>query len=230
MKERKKNSSRMIIISIAACSFAALLIFGLYTMASNVKQGPAKQRAVQMVKLMTPPPPKPLEKPPEPEIKKEIPKEQTLDVPQQTPQKADEGPPPGKDLGLDAEGGAGSDAFGLVGRKGGRELIGGPGGDGDLGNSLMRKYGWYIHILEEEIGRQMVKKARLPNGGQQVFVKIVLDGEGGIVSHTIYGSSGDTRVDSAVNEALRTIKKVSEPPPDGMPRTLRIRITVPGRI
>jgi len=227
MKKRKKSSRRTLIETGVALSLTAALLLGGYALTKSVKQDSAKKKAVQMVKLVSPPPPpKPVEKPPEPEIKKDVPEEQqVVETPQDQPRQADEGPPPGEDLGVDAEGGAGSDAFGLVGRKGGRDLISGGAGGGTVG--LMQKYGWYVRLLEEEIGRQMAKKAKLPGGGQQVYVRIVLDGEGGIVSHAIYGSSGNSQVDSAVDQALKLVKQVSEPPPDGMPRTLKIRITVP---
>lgn len=227
MNKQNKDTRRTLILTVIACSIALALIFGLHALVTHFKTGPAKNKAIQMVKILTPPPPpRPVEKLPEPELKKDTPQEEIVEAAKETPAPKEQGPPPGQDLGVDAEGGAGSDAFGLVGRKGGRELIGGgSGGGGDGG--LMQKYGWYVHLLEEEIGRQMVKKAKLPGGGLQVYVRIVLDGDGDIVSHAIYGSSGDSQVDNAVDAALKQVRHVSEPPPDGMPRALKIRITVP---
>ncbi|RNC68998.1 MAG: TonB C-terminal domain-containing protein, partial [Desulfuromonadales bacterium] len=98
--------------------------------------GPPRKNKITTVSLVKPPEQK--EKLPEPEPPKELPKPQqidtpTMDQPQDAPQQAndapDDGPPAGSDLGVDAEGGAGSDGFGLVGKKGGRAItLGGGGG------------------------------------------------------------------------------------------------------
>ncbi|HAZ42809.1 MAG TPA: TonB-dependent receptor, partial [Methylococcaceae bacterium] len=42
------------------------------------------------------------------------------------PEQAEE-PPPGENLGVDADGAAGGDSFGLVGKKGGSGFLGGGG-------------------------------------------------------------------------------------------------------
>src|SRR5262245_7818543 len=99
-------------------------------------EGPKRQTA-QVVKLIRPPPPPPEQPPPPPPPEEKI--EEPL--PQETPQ---DSPPedsaPAEQLGLDAEGVAGSDGFGLAARKGGREL--------GLGGAV---FGWYTGRLKDAI-------------------------------------------------------------------------------
>lgn len=185
------------------------------------------------------PPEQPKEKPPEPEPPKEMPKPQQIetptmaqpDSPQQASQAPDDGPAAGSDLGVDGEGGAGSDGFGLVGKKGGRAITlgGGGGGGGGMNRlSLLAKYGWYTKKVQDEI-RGKVKSLLNDNGGfpkgkLQAVVKLTLDARGGVVDHRIVGSSGDTRMDEAVRKSLAMVR-ISEAPPADMPRTMTIKIS-----
>lgn len=225
MDMRKKKRSDMIFMVVTSCAISIVLLAGVYYLKHAFTQDIRKERRIQMVKLENMPPPKILPKPPEQEIKKEeIEDSKEMEVQEQTQNAPDNQPPPGEQLGVDAEGGSGSDAFGLVGRKGGRALVGSGGSSGGP-QTLMQKYGWYVRIIEEQISRELVKKGKIPSGGLQAFVRLVLDEKGFIMSHSIYTSSGSDQMDVAVEEALRVIRKVSEPPPEGMPRTMKIKIT-----
>lgn len=189
-------------------------------------EGQKRRRQIQMVRLLKPPPPPKIkQKPPEPEVKKEeIIEPEEEPPPEQTEDRSQDDTPAGDDLGLDSEGGSGSDGFGLVGKKGGRPLIGGGRGY----ESLLRKYAWYTRIIEEEISKRLARNGGLPSGRLETLVNIVLDEEGSIVNYRIYGSSGDQQMDDAVMLALEQTRMISEPPPEGMPRAVRIKITAPG--
>lgn len=191
-----------------------------------------RERAVQTVTLLKPPPPpppeKPKEKPPEPEVKKEeIVEQKPEEKPQEQPQETKDQPPPGDRLGLDAEGGAGSDAFGLVANKGGASLIGG----GGAGGSLMGRFGWYAAIIQNDLRRllqeQMEKNGGIPEGNCKVALQIKLDDLGRVVSYRVVDSCGNHRVDEAINQVLQSAR-ISEPPPNDMPRTVKIRISAKG--
>ncbi|HVN72133.1 MAG TPA: TonB C-terminal domain-containing protein [Desulfomonilia bacterium] len=184
-----------------------------------------RHKAVHNVTLLKPPPPHKLEKLPEPEMKQEKPKENQM-VEQQDVQdsKSDKNePPPGDQLGLDAEGGAGGDAFGLVGRKGGRSLVGSdPNGGGP--QSLLQRYAWYNRSISDEI-HKVFARGSIPSGNLETVVVLQLDDNGNLVRYRIYKSSGSEQMDSAVTRALGLIKKFSEPPPEGMPKVLRVEIS-----
>lgn len=201
--------------------------------------GQRKKPSFSTVTLIKPPP-EVKEKTPEPEIQKELPKESMV-TPNETPQPQDQtqdqaqddSPPAGSDLGVDGEGTAGSDGFGLVGKKGGRALtLGGGGGGGGLNRlSLLAKYGWYTQKIQEEIKTQVKKQLNqdggMPKGKHQAVVKIVLDTHGIIVKYQLVGTSGNSKMDEALRTTLAQIR-ISEPPPEGMPAGMTIKITSQG--
>ena len=182
-----------------------------------------RHKAVHTVTLLKPPPPTKVEKPPEQEVKQEKPQETQViqqDVPDSKSDKDE--PPPGDQLGLDAEGGAGGDAFGLVGRKGGRALVGSDPNGGP--QSLLQKYAGYNRSIQDEIHRVFVR-GNIPSGDLQTVVVLQIDDNGNLMKYRIYKSSGSEQMDSAVSRALSLIKKFNEPPPEGMPRVLRVEIS-----
>lgn len=190
-----------------------------------------KKKPIAIVTLMKPPPPpqvkeKPLEQPKEIEQKEEIvdPVQQNEPTPQANDQ---DNTPAGDRLGLDAEGGAGSDAFGLIGKKGGRSLIAGEGGGmGKL--SLLSKYAGYTHLMQAEIRKIVMKyleeEGGIPKGKLQAVARVSVRSDGTIADCKIIGSSGNHTMDNTIRKALSQFK-VSEPPPYGMPRTMDIRLT-----
>ena len=184
-----------------------------------------------MVTLMKPPPPPKIkEKPPEPEVEK---KEEIIEPEQQEPEpepmedQANDEPPPGNELGLDADGAGGSDGFGLKAKKGGRSLIGGKYSD----SSLMRRYAWYTRIIQEELRKRINKymegNGGVPDGNLKAIVQISLDKEGNVLDFLIEGSSGNDHMDEALKKTL-ALAKISEPPPQGMPKTLKLKISSKG--
>jgi outer membrane biosynthesis protein TonB len=177
-----------------------------------------------------PPPPKIKEKPPEPKIeeKKEIIEPEPEKPPEETPDESQDQGPQDDQLGLDSDGTAGSDGFGLKAKKGGSPLIGG-GGD----STLMRRYGWYVQLIQDEIRkevkRQLEEDGGIPEGKLQTLVRIVLERDGELVGFRIVGSSGNTRMDNAVQAALKGIRRFREPLPGDMPRAaMKLKIASKG--
>jgi len=167
---------------------------------------------------------------PEPQpIKEMVKQEQIIDPGQASePQGPDnDRAPAGDQLGLDAEGQAGGDAFGLAARKGGRSLLAGSGGGNLGGSGLMGKYNWYSQMVETEIRKIVMKhldeKGGLPRGKLQALVRVSFDMNGTVTKYRIVGSSGNHKMDEAVNQSLKKLR-ISEPPPEGMPRTMQIRV------
>lgn len=183
------------------------------------------------------------EKPPEPEPPKELQKSleearQTIEAPTIASEAAagprDDGPPAGNDLGVDAEGGSGSDSFGLVGKKGGRAITtitGGGGGSGDGKLSLFSKYGWYTKKIQDEVRaevkRRLDREGGFPKGKLQTVVRVVVDDKGIIVASSIVTSSGFPKMDDAVIKSIEHMR-ISEPPPEAMPRGMTLRIASQG--
>ena len=216
-----------------ACGILLLLltgaVFAVKYLLKDDRQ--RRQRRIQMVTVVKPPPPpKVKEKPPEPEIEK---KEEIIEPePEETPPEpvddmSEDDTPPGDELGLDAEGTAGADGFGLRAKKGGRALIGGASSDA----SLMRRYAWYTRIIQDELSKRMKRlmeeNGGIPDGNLKALVRITLDDMGKIIDFELAGSSGNRKMDDAVLKTLR-LSTISEPPPDGMPRVIKLRISAKG--
>lgn len=209
-------STRMrkaLILGAVLVVLIASLVFFVRSMQSEDK--PAKRPVVQQISLLKPPPPpKPEEKPPEPEVKKE---EVKIDQPKpdDAPKPADNEPPAGKDLGVDADGGAGGDGFGLVGRKGGRDLLGGAGG----------KFSGYTTLLRQQIQEYLAKDKRLRSSDYKVVVSIWMARDGRVDKFELSGSSGNTDKDNAIKQALASLPSIKEQPPEDMPQPIKLRIT-----
>jgi protein TonB len=230
-KPEKKIATGQIVLGIVVLLAIA---GGIYVVAKVLSEdAPRKKETVNIVTLLKPPPmPEIKQKPPEPEPMKQMEKKQEIVDPTQN--NAPKGPdndatPAGKDLGIDAEGGAGSDGFGLVGRRGGRSLL--SGGDGMGRMSLLSKYSGYTYTVSALIKNKVMKllndEGGIPKGRLQAVVRVKIDIDGTIIDYKIIGSSGNNRMDNAVKEALAGIK-INETPPDGMPRTMDIKIVSQG--
>ncbi len=226
MTKRKKTSTRWIGFAAGAIVLVVLAGAVFLVRALLMDSSQQRQRRIQTVQLVKPPPPPKIpEKPPPPKVeeKKEIIEPEPEKPPEESPDEAQDDGPQDDQLGLDADGAAGSDGFGLKAKKGGSPLIGGGGG------TLMRRYAWYVQLVQDEIRKEVKRRLEedggIPEGTLQTLVRIELDQEGELVGFRLEGSSGDPRMDEAVQEALRSIRRFREPLPGGMPRaamTLKI--------
>jgi protein TonB len=151
-----------------------------------------------------PPPPVELEQPPK------------APEPQQAPEQADEAP--SEQLGLDAEGAAGSDGFGLAARKGGRDLVGTGTG----------AFVWYTTLVKDSILQALSDDERVRKGSYQVSVRVWLDASGHVDRIKLAGTSGNRTLDSAIENALTRLEKVREAPPLEMPQPITLRIVSRG--
>jgi hypothetical protein len=230
-KKKKTDKSALIIYGAVGVVFLGVIGFLAKLMLGDM--GPRKKEHIAVVNLMKPPPP-PEQKPPEPEPPKEAPKQevvQDIPQPQDTPQndQPQDNTPAGQDLGVDAEGGAGGDSFGLVGRKGGRSIIGGGGGMSRM--SLLAKYGWYTKKIEKELWRDVKsildKEGGIPKGKHDATVHLMLNSKGAVVSFRILDSSGNEKIDRALKAALPSLR-ISEPLPEGMPGGMTIKVSSQG--
>jgi len=213
---RKRRKYRFIIVVTCVLIASGLgvgvaLIRGILTGAP-----PQPKKVVQEIHVVRPPPPPPDVPPPPPP-----PPEEKVDVPdpQQNPDPTPSNePPPGEQLGLDAEGTAGGDAFGLLGNKGGRELVGG-GGDA---------FSWYAGLLKNEIADQLGNDKRARSGQYSVVVRAWVRTDGTVERVHLMQSTGNTERDRAIEAALSKITRLSQAPPPDMPQPISLRIVSRG--
>lgn len=181
-----------------------------------------KKRVIQEISLLKPPPPPPPPKV-EPPPKQEIQEKMDVPKPDQQPDKPADAPPPGPDLGVDAEGGAGGDGFGLVGKKGGGDLIGG-GGGGGIGS----RFAWYGALIKDRIQEAVAKDKKLREADYRVMVNVWVDAGGAVTRTELLSSTGNAELDSALKLALRNLPPLREGAPGDMPQPIKLRITARG--
>lgn len=193
--------------------FGAVVFAVVSTLSSTP---PPPKPTVQQISIVQPPPPPP----PPPEMEEPPPQpEEEVEVPEPEPEPVAESedsdePPPGEDLGLDAEGVAGADGFGLRARKGGRGLIG--GGDANA---------WYAGILQRDLQSLLSNVDDVRKGRYSVVVRIWVAADGAIENSEIVRGSGDSAVDAALGRALRDGARLSEAPPPDLPQPIKLQIS-----
>lgn len=181
---------------------------------------PPDKPRVQQISLVKPPPPRDLPKPPEQKKLEEEPKEsETLTEAPPTPdQPQDQGPPPGEQLGLDADGSAGGDAFGLAARKGGRDIttLGG-GGSGS-------REGWYGRLISRHFEETLRRSKRLQGASYQVVLNVWFDDAGQVRRVNLAKGSGNSQTDELVQDEIKDLPPLREALPADLPQPVRIRV------
>ena len=213
MEEEEESGGKIKIIAffVAVILISGVLIWFVGGMLSQPIEPPKK--TVQEIKVIRPPPPPPEveeEPPPEPEVEEEveIPEEDIPDVP-------DMEPPPGSQLGLDAEGGAGGDAFGLVGKKGGRSLLGSGSGS---------RFAWYSNIIKTEILESLYEDEQLRSKSYRIRCDIWVSKTGEINRIQMLNSTGDADIDKRIKDRLHALRRISDAPPADMNMPIKIAI------
>lgn len=200
-----------ILVGLLLTGYVVKVILGF------IDQKPTKpEKKIQPITLLKPPPPPPpppkVEKPPEPEIKEKIEEPEPQNEPE--PEQQDEAPP--RDLGLDAEGAAGSDGFGLAARKGGTGLFGGGSGN---------PYAWYGGLIKNGIVSALNEHDQLRRKAYTAVVKVWLKSDGSVDRVELAKGSNDDEIDSIINRALSRFRGVGEAPPPGMAQPVKLKIT-----
>ncbi len=217
---------RNLIVGITAVVLFAGAGYGIFHYLSKPSK-PARPKAQQIAVLRQqppPPPPKPQEKPKEPELKKE---EVKLPDPAPEPKAADNEPPPAQDLGIDAQGGAGSDGFGLQGRPGGRDIttIGGTGDGTGLGRA---QYAFYSGLVQTHLQEALGRDRRLRAADYRATVRVWFAADGRIQRVELVDGSGDATIDAALRQTIADAAPMKQPPPPEMPQPVKLQVTSRG--
>ncbi|MFZ2449586.1 MAG: energy transducer TonB [Methylovulum miyakonense] len=208
-----------LIIGIVLALAIAVAVYFLQGLFPKPAQPKKQMQQITMIQPPPPPPPPPEVKPPEPEPEPEkMPEPEPEKEPEPAPEEAPE--PAGEELGVDAEGGAGSDGFGLVGKKGGRGLLGGTGGSAILWYGGQVKRG-----LEEELQR-VLADSPARKAAYSVQLQVWVNADGSVNRAELASSSGKPEVDQAIRAALPSLHfSLPKAPPENMPQPLKVRVT-----
>jgi len=179
---------------------------------------PRKKKVIQEISLMKPPPPPPPPKTPPPPPKEQPQEKIDIPKPDNAPTKS-EAPPPGPDLAVDAAGSGSGDSFGLVGKKGGSDLIG--SGGGGVGS----KFAWFGSLVKERLQDAIAKDRKLRELGDfQRMVNVWVDASGAITRVELVGRSDSADLDTALRHALVSLPPLRQGAPGDMPQPVRLRI------
>ncbi|WP_020483010.1 TonB C-terminal domain-containing protein [Methylomonas sp. MK1] len=200
-----------------------LILLAVWLLQDKFHKPPQTKRLMQQITMIQPPAPLPPEQ--QPAQTEEV-KEEVLDVPEPAPEpepspepESDQAPP-AEELGLDADGTAGSDGFGLAAHKGGRSILGGGGG----GNAIL----WYGGQIQRQVenGLQgLLADTAASRAGYSVILEVWVGADGGISRSELSGGSGKTDVDLAIRAVLPRLRaSIGRPPPENMPQPIRIRL------
>lgn len=185
--------------------------FGIYHIVTG--ESPRK-RVLETVaiKLVQPPPPEVKPPPEPPKMVEEQKIEQPVDKPMDAPKDA---PPPGP-LALDAKGEAGSDAFGLGGKLGGADFLGGGGGG--------TRFGHFAILMQTSISKSIHDDEKLNAEKFRATVKVWLSEAGKIQRVQVMHTSGDVTTDSRIEQVIAGMPALPEAPPKDMPQPIVVRI------
>jgi protein TonB len=209
-----KRSLRRIISRLAGGVFGLLLIVGFVwfvrTMMANKTAKPGRQ--VQVVQVIRPPPPPPPDQPPPP-----APEKTNVPLPKDEPEPApDNQPAPANQpLGLDAEGAAGGDAFGLAARRGGSDLVGGTGS---------APFAWYTNRITDAIRERLSSVACAKSAKGSLSIHVLMQADGKIKQIQLATTTGNSGVDHCIDSALTSMPPMSDPLPPGMPEQVNLKI------
>jgi protein TonB len=170
-------------------------------------------RQVQTVQIIRPPPPPPPDQPPPPPPEKSpepLPKDEPDPTPEQQPDQAPQQP-----LGVDAEGSAGGDAFGLAARKGGSDLIGGTGS---------APFAWYTNRMRDTIKDRLAAAPCTKAAKGSLSTRVVVAADGHVKQIKMLAGTGNAQVDDCVDKVLASITSLGDAPPPGMPEQVNLRV------
>ena len=164
-----------------------------------------------------PPPPPPPPPPPQ-----EAPKQQMME---QTPVDDQEAKPEPQDtaapsIGTNIQGSGPADGFGLSGNTGG--LFDVNKGRGNGGGS---RFGWYANQVIKSITEALGQNPRTRNASFNVMVRIWPDVGGRVTRAKLVEPTGDPAIDEAIMNEVLVGFQLKEPPPDGMPLPIVMRLT-----
>lgn len=215
MSSKPKSRILPLVIGVVVLLTAALVWFVRAQLASAP---PAGKKVVQEIQVIRPPPPPPDTPPPPPPPPKDEVNVPDPQQPQPDPTPSNE-PPPGDQLGVDADGTGGGDGFGLVGRKGGRDLL--ASGNGSA-------FSWYAGLIKTEILERLGDEQKVRIGSYSVMVRVWVRPDGTVERTKLLSSTGNADRDRALEAALARVTRLPQAPPQNMPQPISLRIVSRG--
>lgn len=213
------DGPRTVVVVVVALLILAAAIFGLMKYLEGPQSKAPVVHNIALIKQPPPPAPKPPEKPPEPpKVKEEVKIDQPKDIPKPEQAKTpDDKPAADKPLGLEADGKAGSDSFGLEGRQGGTDLLKSSSGGGGTG-------AYYSGLLQRQFFEALSRNRKVLGEQFRVVVKVWIADDGKVQKADIVTGSGNAQVDDMIQLTLLEMGPLKDVPPSAM-RPMQLRLT-----
>lgn len=122
-------------------------------------------------------------------------------------------------LGTAIGGGDGSLGNGNGSSNGGARMIGGSNGGGGS------KWGWYAGQVQNRLADALRSNPVTQRAGFSNTVQIWSDNTGRITRVKLNSSTGDRKVDATIENEVFNGLVLNEPPPEGMPMPINLRLT-----
>jgi protein TonB len=209
---------RTALIWLVGASLLAAAAILLMKFIGSPQDNKPRVQQVALIKQPPPPPPKPPpEKPPEPpKVKEEVKIDQPKDEPKpDEPKAADEKPASDKPLGVDAEGSAGSDGFGLAANRGGRDFLTTGGGGGGA---------YYSGLFQRHFFEALSRNRKLLKEEFRVVVKVWVGDDGRVQKTDFVTGSGNTQIDEQIQATLLDMSPLKDVPPIAL-RPMQMRLS-----
>jgi outer membrane biosynthesis protein TonB len=201
-------------VGVGGIVLVTIAIFAGRNLFSHHSSAPSKTTDFVMVHLPPPPPPPPTPPPPPPpKMEQKMIEQSPVEKDEAKP---DEKPPEQPDVGTSIKGN-GPDSFGLSGNSGNGTI----GGSGHHGS----RWGWYASQVQNRITEALRANNHTRNADLRVEVRIWPDVTGRITRAQLVGSTGDSKMDSAIRDEVLNGLQLQEPPPQGMPTPIVLRLT-----
>lgn len=187
------------------------LVFAIKTLSKSDGSN-AKKESVAMVQVVLPPaPPPPPPPPPPPEQMKE---EKMIE--QEEEKEAEPDPTPAVDTAL-----KGPSSGGIQIAAGNRSGFFGKRQE----TSNKTKWGWYASQVQSSISDALRRNPRTRKASIMIEVRVWPDATGRITRAKLDKSTGDPSLDAAIRDEALTGLQLSQPPPEGMPTPIVLRLS-----
>lgn len=179
---------------------------------------PRKAQEMVMIKPLPPPPPTPPPPPPPPQDapKQEMMEPTPIDDAEAKPEPAEA---PSAAMGTNITGNGPADGFGLGSNKNG---FAGGSNNGHVNRS---QFGWYANQVIKLLSEALSRNPRTQNASFSIQAKIWSDAGGRVTRAKLVESTGDVVLDEAIKNQILIGFQLKEPPPEGMPMPIVMRLT-----
>ena len=218
---------------IVGCGLVVAIAIAVWFGHNVLEQTTRARQENNVVFVSLPPTPPPAPRPPPPSRLPPPPTESEQKMIEQVPisdmeSKPDEtskaessaGEAPG--LGTSIQGDGSADAFGLRAGNGFSGIIGGTGKNASRGSGS--RWGWYASQVQHTISQALEGNNHTRNADFRVVARIWSDRTGRITRARLASSTGDGALDNAITNEVLAGLVLQEPPPDGMPMPIVLRL------